>query len=215
MNLTKDTTRIVHESVLDCLPPIVQVKLTSGVDRYGFSSVLAQKCGRHVVPRSFANWGHGWVWDDEPTLELLGCAKLPRDVTNVVCNNAEKLALEASGFTDIRIGGLPFAYIKRQHTRYQTDMLLAFPPHSAEVERLTEDQAAYMDYLVTMKQFFEAVYVSVYSIDMDGPLHKAAQVRGLHVAQGARPDDANSLLRTRAMLDLFTHVTTNSMGSQP
>ena len=213
MDLSKDNTRSAHEGMLDCLPAIAPAKLTSGVDRYGFSSVLAQRCGRRIVPRSFANWGHGWIWHDEPTAELLACAKLPWDLTIVVCNTAEQLALEAYGFKDVRIGGLPFAYIKRQHTHRQTDSLLAFPPHSAEVERLTEDQAAYMDYLVTMKQYFEEVYVSVFSIDMGGPLHKAAQIRGLRVVQGARPDDANSLLRTRAILDSFTHVTTNCMGS--
>ena len=37
--------------------------------------------------------------------------------------------------------------------------------------------------------------------------------RGLHVVQGARPDDANSLLRIRSMLDSFTHVTSNVIGS--
>jgi hypothetical protein len=64
-----------------------------------------------------------------------------------------------------------------------------------------------------MKQDFESIYVSVHYLDMNGPLHKDALGRGLHVVQGARPDDANSLLRTRRMLDSFTHVTSNVMGS--
>ena len=199
--------------MLDRLPPFAPVKLTSGVDRYGFSSVLAERCGRRIVPRSFANWVHGWMWHDEPTAELLACSKLPRDVTIVVRNDVEQRALEAAGFTDIRIGGLPFAYIRRQHAYPHADSLLVFPSHSAEGVQVTPDQESYLDYLESLKQDFDSVYVSVYYLDMDGPLHKAAQARGLRVIQGARADDANSLLRTRYMLDSFTHVTTNVMGS--
>ena len=183
------------------------------MDRYGFSSVLAKQCGRRIVPRSFANWVHGWVWHEEPTDELLACAKLPREVTIIVCNEKERLALEAAGFRDVRIGGLPFAYMQRQHELRYTDALLAFPPHSAEVEKVVADQGAYLDYLESLKQDFESVYVSVYYLDMGGAMHKAALARGLRVIQGARPDDANSLLRMRSILDSFMHVTSNVMGS--
>ncbi len=211
--MSADITHSVQDSIVDRLPPFVSAKIKGGVDRYGFSSVLAKRCGRSMVPRSFANWVHGWTWAEEPTAELLACSKLPRDLTIVVRNGVEQLALEAAGFKDIRVGGLPFAYIQRQHAFRHTDALLAFPPHSAEAERVTADQKEYLDYLETMKQDFDSVYVSVYYLDIGGPLHKAAQARGLHVVQGARPDDANSLLRTRSMLDSFTHVTSNVMGS--
>lgn len=202
-----------QHSILAHLPPFSPIKITSGVDRYGFSSVLAKRCGRQTVPRSFANWIHGWIWAEEPNAELLACSGLPRNTTIVVRQKAEQLALKTAGFKDVRLGGLPFAYIARQHTHCQTDALLAFPPHSAEVERLTADQGGYLDYLETLKQDFESIYISIYYLDMGGPLHQAALARGLKVVQGARPDDANSLLRTRSMLDSFGHVTSNVMGS--
>ncbi len=156
------------------LPPFAPSKNSGGVDRYGFLSVLAKRCGRRTVPRSFANWIHGWVWAEEPTPELLASRNLPRNVTIVVCQEAEQLALKTAGFTDVRLGGLPFAYIQRQHTHCQTDALLAFPPHSAEVGRVTADQGAYFDYLETLKHDFESIYVCVHYLDMNGPLHKDA-----------------------------------------
>jgi hypothetical protein len=202
-----------HDSLIGLLPPTSQIKISSGVDRYGFSSVLANRCGRRMIPRSFANWIHGWIWADTPTAELLGCAKLPKKLTLVVRNKIEKDALEAENFMDIRVGGLPFAYIEQQHIHRHKNSLLAFPAHSAEAELVSYDQAEYLDYLHSLKQDFESIYLSIYYLDMGGPLHKAANARGLRVLQGARPDDANSLLRVRSMLDSFTYVTSNVMGS--
>ena len=211
--MTTDIAWGTHASLVDLLPPISPIKISSGVDRYGFSNVLAKRCGRRVVLRSFANWVHGWIWAEEPTAELLACSKLPRNLTIVVRDQIEKDALEAEDFKDIRVGGLPFAYVERQHTLRHENALLAFPPHSAEAERVSNDQAEYLDYLHSVKQDFESIYLSVYYLDMGGPLHKAANARGLQVIQGARPDDANSLLRIRSMLDSFTYVTSNVMGS--
>lgn len=201
------------DSFLSNLPPFSPIKITSGVDRYGFSSVLAARCGRRWVPRSFANWVHGWIWADEPSAELLACAKLPRDVTMVVRSEIEKSALVYEGFKDVRVGGLPFAYVKRQHKFRHDDSLLAFPPHSAEAERVTADQSEYLDYLENLRKDFDSIFISVYYLDLHGPLHKAAEARGLRVVQGARPDDANSLLRVRSLLDSFAYVTSNVMGS--
>jgi len=201
------------DSILDRLPSVVPVNITSGVDRYGFSSGLAKRCGRRVVPRSFANWVHGWMWHEDPTDELLACSRLPREVTIVVRNEKERTALVDAGFSDVRMGGLPFAYVQRQHESRQVDALLAFPPHSAESERLSIDQESYMDYLESLKNDFEAVCVSIYYLDMGGAMHSAALARGLHVIQGARPDDANSLVRMRSILDSFSYVTSNVMGS--
>jgi hypothetical protein len=199
--------------LLNILPPFKQINKIAGVDRYGFSSLLAKICGRRSVPRSFANWIHGWAWSEEAELELLSCNKLPRDLTIVVSRESEQLALKVAGFTDIRIGGLPFAYVQRQHTSCQENSLLAFPPHSTEAGHVSADQGAYFDYLESIKNDFEYLYVSVHYLDFNGPLHKAALARGLKVVQGARPDDANSLLRMRSILDSFTHVTSNVIGS--
>ncbi len=183
------------------------------MDRYGLSHVLARYCGLHAPRRSFANWVHGWIWDEELTAEVLSCARLPREVSIVVRDERERDALNREGFLNVVVGGLPFAYVQPQHSSRHADALLAIPPHSAEVERLTRGQGEYMDYLESLKGAFDGVYVSIFHLDWDGPMHRAAVDRGLHIVQGARPDDANSLVRVRALFEAFDFVTTNTIGS--
>lgn len=195
------------------LPKFSPVKLRSGVDRYGFSGLLAARCGLARTPRAFANWVHGWMWSESPTSDLLACAKLPKNLNIIVRNDNEKLALECEGFKHVHVGGLPFSYVSPQQSTRLSASLLAMPPHSAEAERLTTNQFEYMDYLESLKPDFEQIYVSIFSIDFRGPMHHAAEKRGLTVIQGARPDDGNSLLRMRALFDSFEYVTTNVMGS--
>lgn len=195
------------------LPRPQPIRVTSGVDRYGFSYVLAARCGLSAPPRSFANWVHGWIWDEAPNAESLHCAQLPREVPVVVRNAVEQRALREEGFSRVVVGGLPFAYVEKQHRSRHPDALLAIPPHSAEVERLSSQQQEYMDYLESARDRFDGIYVSIFHLDWNGPIHQAALARGLQVLPGARPDDANSLARTRALFDAFDQVTSNTIGS--
>ena len=195
------------------LLPNSPIKITSGIDRYGFSSVLANKCAIPFVPRSFANWTHGWIWYDDPNAEDLMMSHLPRDIMIVVRNEIELIALKSWGFTDVRLGGLPFAYVDQQHAFRNKNSLLVFPVHSDETSSITGNIKEYFDYLETLKKDFESIYISVYYLDIGGPMHKAAIDLGFRVLQGARPDDANSMLRMRAILDAFKYVSTNNMGS--
>lgn len=183
------------------------------VDRYGFTHLLAERCGLRRPRHAFAEWIHGWIWDEDPTAESLAVSKLRRDLRLVVRSERERDALHSEGFEEVIIGGLPFAYVERQHVSRNPYALLAFPPHSAEVERLSSNQADYMDYLESQKQNFDGIYVSIFHLDWNGPMRAAAQARGLKVVKGARPDDANSLLRTRALFDAFEYVSSNTMGS--
>lgn len=193
--------------------PSRPIKISNGIDRYGFSHVIANKCQLTYVPRSFANWTHGWIWYDEPNAEDLMSSKLPRDLTVVVRNYIEYIALRNWGFTDVRIGGLPFAYVPQQHTCRNKESLLVFPIHSDETLTINGNTIDYFDYIETQKKNFESIYISVYSSDFGGPMHKAALDRGFQILLGARPDDANSMLRMRSILDSFKYVTTNSIGS--
>lgn len=211
--MTKELNKLDPKKVWPLLPNFSPIRLTNGVDRYGFSALLAARCGLARTPRSFANWVHGWIWTESPTAELLACAKLPRNLSIIVRNDNEKLSLESEGFKRVHVGGLPFSYVPPQRSNRLTASLLAMPPHSAEAERLTANQSDYMDYLESLKPDFEQIYVSIFSIDFRGPMHHAAKKRGLAVIQGARPDDGNSLLRMRALFDSFEYVTTNVMGS--
>lgn len=70
-----------------------------------------------------------------------------------------------------------------------------------------------MDYLESIRESYDGVYVSIFHLDWNGPMHRAAVKRGLHAIPGARPDDANSLLRMRALFEAFEMVTSNTIGS--
>ena len=201
------------EELEGLLPPHRLISSRGSIDRYGFLHVLSQLCGMKRQLRPFAEWVHGWIWDQHPTVESLAFASLLRSVPVVVGNSIECEVLKSAGFREVLIGGLPFGYIERQHNSRNNHALLAYPPHSAEVERLSGQQENYMDYLHSIRHKFDGIFVSIFYLDWGGPMHKAAEARGLNVIQGARPDDANSLYRTRAMLDSFKHVTSNTMGS--
>ena len=195
------------------LPKTIPISVNSGVDRYGFSSVLAQQLKMRYVPRSFANWIHGWCWWTDHNAELLSCHKLPKNTSIIVANELEKNALNSYGFNKVKSGGIPFAYIKQQHCSRNESALLAYPPHTAEIEKFSTDHKEYFDYLESLKKDFEDIYVSIYYLDINTPMHYAALDRGLKVVQGANPSDANGLIRVRSILDSFKYVTTNTMGS--
>jgi len=195
------------------LPPHYPIKIKSGIDRYGFSSILARRLNMGYVPRSFADWMHGWAWWTEPKAEHLVGRDLHRKTSIVVNNNMEKEALLVAGFKNVRTGGLPFAYVSKQNDYRSENALLAYPPHSAEAENLSTDQKDYFDYLESLKKNFTEIYVSIYYLDLNKPMHSAASVRGLKVIQGANPSDANGLIRVRSILDSFKYVTSNVMGS--
>ncbi len=194
------------------LPQYSPIRISSGVDRYGFSSILAQRFKMRWVPRSFANWMHGWVWSNELTSENLMCKGL-EDISIIVRNEIEQQALISEGFHNVRAGGLPFVYLPQQHAYRSDDALLAFPPHSAEVEKLTVDQKDYFEYLESIKNDFDGVYVSIFYLDLNKPIHHAALRCGLKVLQGANPSDINGLMRVRSLLDGFKYVTSNVIGS--
>ena len=71
----------------------------------------------------------------------------------------------------------------------------------------------YSDKIYNAKIDFEDIFVSIYYLDLNTQIHRAALARGLKIIQGARPDDANALIRVRSILDRFKYVTSNVMGS--
>lgn len=195
------------------LPSSKAFRLRGSIDRFGFLHLLAERCGMRSPRRSFAEWVHGWIWDECPTVESLAMQKLPRDVAVVVRDEVERDVLLEAGFLNVHIGGLPFAYVPPQHRSRNTVSLLAVPPHSAEAERVSSGQREYLDYLESLKDDFEGIYVCIFHLDLEGSMHRAVLERGMQVVQGARPDDASSLKRVRALFEAFEHVTSNCMGS--
>ncbi|MEJ5897611.1 hypothetical protein WIT60_12230 [Aquabacterium sp. G14] len=212
-NLSSIMTWQTSEELNKLLPTPNPFSGNRSIERYGFLHVLNNICDLRISRRAFAEWVHGWIWDEHPSADILHLGGLPRDVTVIVRSIAEQKALINEGFQRTFVGGLPFSYIEKQHGLRSRHNLLAFPPHSAELEKITTSQSEYMDYLESIKNNYESIYVSIFYLDWNGPIHRAAEDRGLKVIQGARPDDAASLTRMRSIFDAFEQVTSNTMGS--
>lgn len=193
--------------------PCQPIPLRGGVDRYGFSHLLAQRLGLARPPRSFANWLHGWIWwEAQDALDLMFNHAI-RHKTHVVADPSQRAVLLKEGFTDVRAGGLPFAYTTKSAYERIPGSLLVMPPHSSEVDKLKNSQTAYLDYVESIKASFELVVVCVFHSDLTPEFEADLRRRGLHYLLGARPDDANALQRMRAIFEAFEFVTTNTMGS--
>jgi len=190
------------------------INLNSGIDRYGFSDILANELNLHYRRRSFANWLHGWIWwKATSSTELMFKDSCKSQSRLVVSNFHEKEILKNEGFKNIWIGGLPFTYVKNSNFKRKPNSLLAMPPHSAENEKIRNEYYDYLDYLESIKNEYENVYVSIYYLDKSKEIIKKIESRGLKFIDGARPDDINSLRRMRAIFDSFEFITSNTMGS--
>lgn len=191
-----------------------KIKIRNSCDRYGFSYLLAAQLKLPLAPYSFANWVHGWSWNDAISHEeIIGCNGYHKTLSIIVGNQNERNALECAGYANVVVGGLPFAYVPNQNRKPLSGALLAFLPHSAEVEKANVMQVEYLDYLASCLPDFSEIFVSIYWLDNSDNLQHEIRRRKLKPLLGARPDDKNSLIRTRRMLEYCPYVTSNTMGS--
>jgi hypothetical protein len=195
------------------LPSYKKIRLRSGFDRYGHSHVFSRALGLPVTPRSFGNWVHGWTWAENPTLEDLNLKGVPKESTVVVRNELERAVVVGAGYCDVRAGGLPFCYVPQQHESRVVGALVAFPHHSTESEKVDIAAEEYFDWLHSIRKDFSHIFVCLHHFDVGGPMEKVIVNRGLSLIRGARPDDANSTFRMRAILDSFEFATSNILGS--
>ncbi|MBT4764407.1 hypothetical protein HOO14_05380 [bacterium] len=197
------------------LPNYKPVSVRNEVDRYGFSTLLANTLSLNHAPRSFCNWLHGWVWWDPEIADELGCSNLPFNVPIVVSKHSEQLLLNSLGYKNVHSGGLPFLYTEFSGVNRKKNSLLAFIPHSSEsvsVSNVYDEN--YLNYLESIKKSFSEVCVCVHWFDSSNKvLLENMNSRGLSYVFGARVDDGNSLLRMRMLLDYFDFITTPIFGS--
>ncbi|EAT59815.1 hypothetical protein CferDRAFT_1822 [Chlorobium ferrooxidans DSM 13031] len=195
------------------LPEIRIQKLRNACDRYGFSGVIAKKTGITFAPLSFANWLHGWIWND-PYIEIfVGGRGQRKSLSIVVASEHEKQVVDSKGYTNCVLGGLPLIYVPEQGIARRDKTLLAFLPHSTESAKLKKSHLDYLDYLHSVRRDFSDVYVSIYWYDNSPDLQDDIKKRDLIPVIGARPDDMNALARMRRMLEFADYVTSNCIGS--
>lgn len=194
--------------------PYMPFNMTSSTERYGFCSLLCEQIGMTWRPRSFASWMHGWIWwGATSSTELQFDSSQKKYGRFVVSRHFEKTVLESEGFKDVKVGGLPFAYSNPSDFKRESGSLLAMPPHSSEREKLNKSHIKYLNYLESIKNNYSNVSVCIHYLDLTQSIINEVKKRGMYLIEGARPDDANSLKRIRAIFDSFEFVTTNSIGS--
>ena len=188
------------------------------LDRYGFSWVLAERSGLKVPPKSFASWAHGWSWGRDVGVDIIFTdhfvASTPKDLPIVVAISQHRELLVDAGFKNVRVGGLPFAYVSESVQKRKKDSLLFILQHSAR--DLVQQEIAFVEYMGGLVSDFSEVYCCLYDQESEvknPALIKMCRQLGIGIVRGARGDDMNSLYRLRAIYDHFDFVVTNSLGS--
>ena len=184
------------------------------LDRFGFRRMLARQCDVSPERRVYCDWMHGWIWweagfdvDDFPG------PKVPPQKLKIVTATAKQAQVLRQAGHDAIAGGLPFCYVPPSGYSRRPDTLLAFPTHSSDRYRNRVVQEEYYDFLADQRDRFEIVCVSLFIHDYRPEIIDKIRKRGLIPVIGADPLDAHSLWRSRATLDLFSHVSTNAFGS--
>ena len=197
------------------LPKYKKIILRNSCDRYGISHFFAEQLRLPFVPRSFANWQHGWIWIDKLTPDKLFDVKTTRKSQSIiVCNVSEKKVLESAEYSNVTVGGLPFAYIPKQNVQPIPGALVAFLTHSSEGGKINNSSKyLYFDYLESIRKDFSKIFICIYWLDYNENIAYEIKRRGLVPLSGARPDDKYSLLRIRTILEYCPYVTSNMIGS--
>jgi len=186
------------------------------MDRYGFSSVIAGKLGFRHTLRPFCNWVHGWIWweDIMEASDILGSFSNTIDVPVVVGTEAQYKKVN-SEHPDIKIviGGVPYIYCPDLTVKKQKHTLLAFLAHSVEDGNHDVVDLQYLDYLHSIKDGWENIFISIFYLDVTPTLVNEIERRGLKALVGANPNDKFSIYKTKLMFSLADSVHSNVMGS--
>jgi hypothetical protein len=186
-------------------------------ERYGFAYLLADVLGLKFPRRPFGvNWQHGVYSHGGPAqieAYLASGAYSNRQNLVVVGTTRDAHFVRSHGHENVIVAGLPFAYVPQTLHRRRR-ILLAFPGHSAEAASEKIDiNSQYLSYLCQFKGCFDQIWISAYGLDTHQLFYQKAREMGFVTVFGAHPSDQQSLHRSRAALDLVSHVTSNTIGS--
>ena len=190
--------------------------LRNSMDRYGFSFVVAERLKFKYTRRPFCNWVHGWVWweDIMEARDIIGPFSNAIDVPVVVGTEAQyKTVMNEYPNLKAVIGGVPYIYCQDLIVQKQKHTLLAFLAHSVEDESHDVFDLQYLDYLHSIKDNWEKIFISVFYLDVTPTLVNEIERRGLKVLVGANPNDKFSMYKTKLMFSLADSVHSNVMGS--
>ena len=196
------------------LPPIQRIRLRSEPDYYGISYLIAQDLGYKWVPRSFAQWLHGWIFTTPITN--------PREITFwgnstdriLVTTDYQVKQLEAFGYTNAYAAGLPFIYGALIPVTRQPNSLLVMPSHSSAYTEKLINQEDYIQFILKFKSDFNQIIFCLHGSCVEKNYWvPMIEKYGIPCVIGASTDDRNSLIRMNIILRSFDTMTTNVMGS--
>jgi hypothetical protein len=220
-HLDNPTAPYIRDQLLSIIaryPLRAVVRQRTTPDRYGFSAYIAKKLSFKYVPRSFANWIHGWIYWTPESLEDFGFHLDSPSITKIVNSRRLFHYLQSIGVENTVLSGLPYSYFYSHEfsngsseTRIPKSILFV-PVHSSEANVATFNIHEYLDYIDSIKDSFSHVSVLIYSLDYSS-LAPIVSSRGLLPLLGSDPRCPNSFLRTKAIFDAHDFVSTNAIGS--
>jgi hypothetical protein len=187
-------------------------------DRYGFSFLISNQLKYTRIPRSFANWVHGWLWWSPQNLDEFGFQSDPPYYAKIVSNDSQLTFLRDLGVENVAAAGLPYAY---QFISASTDdsgparfgnTVVFVPDHTSESNKVNLNILKYLDFVDSVSHKFIHVSILLYSLDYAFLAPLVAQ-RGYTPLLGADPKCPNSFPRVKAIFDSHEYVSTNVIGS--
>lgn len=186
-------------------------------DYYGAADLIAAGLGIEkppIPPR--ATWSHGARFFPPTTVEevLPERPSFLHQVNILVATKRQCELLECHRIKASPVG-CPYLYAASVPERKRIEgSLLIMPPHTLPYTSEAYHEERYAQRMADIRSEFGGLAACVSQFDIDKGLWvKAFRKYDIPVVAGARLDDANALVRMKALFESFEYMTTNSLGS--
>lgn len=207
------------EKLLKRIPASSPGTLSSTMDYYGALKCVQRYCSAPNTTFGWSiGWQHGWCRVErqsiDPRLVVLE-SDLQHGKTYLVARDDEVSYLQGHGLRSIAVG-LPIVYAETSGTIERiSNSLLVMPAHSLDYTTHDWKFAEYAKQIAELQQSFDVVAVCIHpSCVRHGYWVKEFAALGMPIIHGAEASDMNGLERMATLMKSFTHVTTNTLGSQ-
>jgi hypothetical protein len=195
------------------LPATVPVAIRSEPDYYGASGHIARALALSRTPQSFATWRHGWIHAPVQHAEQIVIYGKKRH-RHLVVHEQHAQFLRLAGYRNVTAVGMPFIYADIAGVERIPNSLLAMPPHSLPYTDHSWGEAAYIEYLQSLRSRYEHIIVCVHPSCVEkGIWVPQLEKAGIRWISGASLNDQNALLRMQILFRSFETLTTNAIGS--
>lgn len=189
-------------------------------DQYGALQLAAAHAGL-TLPAAYTLrgfWHHGCLgpWYEFDPGMLCSNSAAARTAPLFVARREQADYLQANQYAQPRAIGLPIVYTAPTGVARMPGSLLVVPTHTLAGDKYPDQELfdRYADEIAQVAGDFTRVVVCVHpNCRKNGLWVKEFTSRGFEVIYGAQSNDANALVRMRALFEQFETVTTNGWGS--